>query len=413
MKGAKGRKNGGNEHGRRNKMTAEILVIGCGLSGAVIARFFAEEMGKKVCILERRKHIGGNMYDFYNEEGILVHLYGPHIFHTKDKALADYVKKYAEWEEFQLVCGAEINGRCTATPFNFKTIDEFYNKKEAEKIKEEIKKEFGERTQATVVEMLECGNETVQRYARFLFDNDYSLYTAKQWGISPDEIDISIFKRVPIRFSYDEGYFDDKYQFMPKYGYTEFFKNLLNHKNIEIQTGIDALEHLKIDEGKSCLYYDGKELNIPVIYTGAADELLGCRYGRLPYRSLRFEWKTLQEDSYQKAPVVAYPQEESYTRITEYKKLPKQEIQGVTTIAVEYPIPYQQGKEIEPYYPIPNDENQKLYNIYKNEIEKIENLYLCGRLADYKYYNMDQALKRSLDLCKEISNKLSQEDVSQ
>ena len=381
---------------------ADAIVVGCGLSGAVTARFLAEEMGKKVMILERRNHIGGNMYDFKDEAGILVHLYGPHTFHTNKKELFDYVKRFAQWEEYYLTCGAKMNGKYTPTPFNYQTIDDFYNKEDAENIKTEIRKEYGNRPQATVVEMLESQNETVRNYAQFLFDNDYSLYTAKQWGISPKEIDIGVHKRVPVEFSYRNRYFTDTYQYMPKTSYTEFFQNLLNHENIEVCLGVDALEHLSIDIEHKCVKYDGEDVTIPIIYTGAIDELLGCKYGQLPYRSLRFEWKTLNQDSYQNAPVVAYPQEPGYTRITEYKKLPVQQVEGVTTIAVEYSLPYKNEEKMEPYYPIPNAENQALYDKYKKEISAIKNLYLCGRLADYKYYNMDQTLESALKLCEDL-----------
>lgn len=375
---------------------ADAIVVGCGLSGAVVARFLADEMNKKVLILERRNHIGGNMYDYRAESGILVHQYGPHTFHTDKPELYEYMKRFCDWEEYRLTCGAKINGKYTPTPFNFKTIDDFFPE-QTENIKNEIKNEFGESQQATVVDMLESSNKIVRDYAQFLFDNDYSLYTAKQWGISPKEIDVSVLKRVPVEFSYREEYFRDKYQYMPKISYAEFFENLLEHKNIQICLNKEALEDISINTDS--IFYKGEKIDIPVIYTGAIDELLHCKYGQLPYRSLRFEWKTIHVDSYQDAPVVAYPQAPDYTRITEYKKLPIQNVPGVTTIAVEYSIPYKTGEKTEPYYPIPNKDNQILYDRYRAELNKIPNLYLCGRLADYKYYNMDQALEGALELC--------------
>lgn len=387
-------------------MDAEVLVVGCGLSGAVTARFLAEEMGKKVWILERRSHIGGNMYDYKDEAGILVHLYGPHTFHTDKKFLLDYMKRFAKWEEYHLTCGAQINGKYTPTPFNFRTIDTFFEPEEAQKIKTEIQNEYGDRTQATVVEMLESTNATVRMYAQFLYDHDYKLYTAKQWGISPSQIDVSVLKRVPVEFSYREGYFRDPYQVMPEVSYTEFFRNLLHHENIEVQLGVEALALLSVDTEKRQLLYKGAPSEIPVVYTGAIDELLGNKYGQLPYRSLRFEWKTLKQDSYQDAPVVAYPQAADYTRITEYKKLPVQEVPGVTTIAVEYSVPYRKGQKTEPYYPIPTEETRSLYEKYRQEVEAIPNLYLCGRLADYKYYNMDQTLESALKLCDVLKKNL-------
>lgn len=193
----------------------DALVIGCGLTGAVVARFLADELNKKVVIWERRDHIGGNMYDYYDEHNILVHKYGPHTFHTTKKNLFDYMCRFAEWEEYKLTCMAYVNGKFTPTPFNFQTIDDYYNKAEADDLKQRVKKVFGGRQTATVLEVLNCNDEKVRAYAQFLFDNDYSLYTAKQWGVSAKEIDPSVLKRVPLRFSYDVGYFDDEYQVMP------------------------------------------------------------------------------------------------------------------------------------------------------------------------------------------------------
>lgn len=375
----------------------DVLVIGCGLTGSVIARFLAEKLNKKVVIWERRNHIGGNMYDYYDEHNILVHKYGPHTFHTNNKALYDYICHFAEWKEYKLTCMAYVNGKFTPTPFNFKTIDDYFIESEAADLKERIKKVFAGRDTATVLEVLNCSDEKIRAYAQFLFDNDYSLYTAKQWGVPASEIDPSVLKRVPLRFSYDVGYFDDKYQVMPADTYTDFFKNLLNHPNIKVETGVEALEHLKI-EGKEILI-DGKAQNIPVIYTGALDELFGLSEGELPYRSLRFEWKYENIDSKQDAPVVAYPQAEGFTRITEYKKLPVQNVKG-TTYAVEYPLTYNETGKMEPYYPVLTENSQNIYKKYLEKAKAVNNLYCAGRLADFKYYNMDQALERALDLCK-------------
>lgn len=317
----------------------QAIVVGCGLSGSVIARELAEN-GYKVRILEKRNHIGGNMYDYVDEFGILVHKYGPHTFHTRKKELFDYMCKYAQWDEYHLTCGAEINGVCTPTPFNFQTIDDFYPEELARALKSEIRKTFPERDTATVVEALTCGNELVENYANFLFDNDYSLYSAKQWGVSPSEIDPSVLKRVPLRFNYEEGYFNDDFQVMPRVSFTAFFENLLNHGNIEVSLNVDALDYMDVKD--TGIYFEGKKVEYPVIYSGPLDELFDCCYGRLPYRSLRFEWKHEEKQSFQKYPVVAYPQAKDYVRIIEYKKLPIQNVKG-TTYEVEYSLPYGGG----------------------------------------------------------------------
>lgn len=376
----------------------DALIIGCGLSGGAIARYLAEK-GKKVLIWDRRKHVGGNMYDYKDEHGILVHKYGPHTFHTKKKYLYDFMSRFAEWQHYELTCGAEIDGKCVPTPFNYTTIDTYYTDKEAESIKKCLEAEFVNREFATVTEALNSRNNEVRGYAQFLFDKDYSLYTAKQWGVSAEEIDPSVLKRVPLRFSYEEGYFDDEFQVMPAETFTEFFKNLLNHPGITVELEVEALDRITINNDE--IFVDNDKVLIPVIYTGALDELFDMEYGVLPYRSLRFEWKYEEIDSKQKYPVVAYPQEDGFTRITEYKKLPVQDVKG-TTYAVEYPLPYKAGEKNEPYYPVLTEESQHIYAMYKEKADVIKNLYCCGRLADFKYYNMDQALERALTVAEKI-----------
>lgn len=370
----------------------DALVVGCGLSGAVLARHLAEQ-GKKVVIWERRDHIGGNMYDYVDDHGFLVQKYGPHTFHTRVKALFDYMCRFEQWQEYKLTCGAVWDEKYTPTPFNFTTIDTFFGSEKAEPLKEKLKTAFAGRETATVVEVLEHPDPDIRAYAEYLFQKDYAPYTAKQWGVSPSEIDPSVLKRVPLRFSYAEGYFDDPYQVMPEHSFTRFFENLLDHPNIEVRLGIDALERLKPKDEQ--LFLDGQAVDFPVIYTGALDELFGRAYGALPYRSLRFEWKYEEKESLQDAPVVAYPQAEGYTRITEYKKLPVQDRPG-TSYALEYPLPYREGERMEPYYPVLTAESQAQFAKYKALAERIPNLICCGRLADFKYYNMDQALERAL-----------------
>ncbi len=378
----------------------DCLIIGCGLSGAVIARHLAEQ-GKQVVIWERRDHIGGNMYDYVDEHGFLVQKYGPHTFHTKRKHLFDYMCQYESWEDYKLTCGAVWDKTYTPTPFNFTTIDTFYPKDQAALLKEKLTAAFSGRNTATVVEVLEHPDPNIRGYAEYLFQNDYAPYTAKQWGVSPNEIDPSVLKRVPLRFSYDVGYFDDDYQVMPTHSFTHFFENLLNHPNIQVELGVEALEHL-CTSGNQILV-DSEVADYPVVYTGALDELFDCRFGRLPYRSLRFEWKYQDIDSLQDAPVVAYPQEAGFTRITEYKKLPVQDKPG-TSYAVEYPLPYQEGQDQEPYYPVLTEESQLQYAKYQELANQIPNLIYCGRLADFKYYNMDQALERALCVCKSLES---------
>ena len=378
------------------------VVVGCGLSGAVAARELAEK-GYKVTVYEKRNHIGGNMYDYKSEDGILVHKYGPHTFHTKKKELYEYMAKYAEWETYKLTCGAEIDRKYTPTPFNFQTIDDFFSEEKANAIKNRIKEYYPNEEFATVLELLNHEDDLIREYAEFLFEKDYSLYTAKQWGVSPNEIDPSVLKRVPIRFNYDIGYFDDEYQVMPKQSYVYFFEKILNHKNINVVLNTDALSRISLDENGNQIYVENKLFDGLLIYTGPIDELFKYKYGVLPYRSLRFEWHHEDINSFQEAPIVAYPQAEGYTRITEYTKLPYQNVGNKTAYAFEYSLPYVEGKKQEPFYPVLTEESQETYRLYKDYASQFKNLILCGRLADYKYYNMDQALERVLSIIRLIS----------
>ncbi|MCR5348585.1 MAG: UDP-galactopyranose mutase [Bacilli bacterium] len=380
------------------KANKKAIVVGAGLSGAVIARELAEQ-GYDVQVFERRDHIGGNMFDYVDEHGILVHKYGPHTFHTTKKELFDYICKYGEWDEYHLTCGAVINGKCTPTPFNFQTIDDFFAPNEAKAIKEVLLHEFPSRETVTVVEALNCPNPLVRKYAEFLFENDYRPYSAKQWGLDPSQIDPSILKRVPLRLSYKIGYFDDPYQAMPRISYVEFFENLLDHPNISVELNHDALKDLSIEDGQ--ILYLGQKVDYPIVYTGPIDELFNHAYGPLPYRSLRFEFNHEPIDSKQDMPVVAYPQEPGFVRIIEFKKLPVQNVPG-TTYEKEYSLPTSSGGNDEPYYPLLTEKSQENYAKYKEMAEKVPYLYVCGRLGDFKYYNMDQALEAALAIANKI-----------
>lgn len=380
-------------------MSYGFIIAGTGLSGSVFARMVAEQ-GHQVLMLEKRNHIAGNAYDERDKTGILIHKYGPHIFHTNNEEVFRFVNRFSEWIPFKLQCEVEMCGKSTPSPFNFRTIDQFYEQEQAEQLKRTLRQIYPNQAVVTIVELMNSDNELVREYAQMLFKNDYSLYTAKQWGISPDKIDVSVLKRVPVRLDYESMYFTDKYECMPKYGYTEFVKKMLSHPNIEVKLETDALDFISLSDG----FLNFKDLDVTpecnFVYTGPVDRLFNYAFGELPYRSLSFDYKILSQESYQNAPVVAYPQEKYYTRITEYKKLPVQEVAGKTTIAVEYPTAYQLTENVEPYYPIPSESSAKIYQQYQLVARQYSNLVLCGRLAEYKYYNMDQAIASVLNIVK-------------
>lgn len=379
-------------------MNKKVSIIGCGITGCVLAREYAEK-GYNVTVYDRRNHVGGNLYDFVDKYGILVHLYGPHIFHTNSELVWNYINKYGEWKAFSLVCGAVLDGICVPTAFDFTTVDTFFPEEKAEEIKKRLTAEYYNKETVTVLELLDSKDSYIREYAEFLYEKDYKPYTAKQWAIDPDQIDRSIFSRVPVRIGYKKAYFNDKYQAMPKEGYTRFIFNLLNHPNISVVLKKDMTDKIYFKDNKAVI---SEDVNETIIYTGALDELFKYRYGRLPYRSLWFEWKHEKKDSFQDMPVVAYPQADGFTRITEYKKLPVQQVQG-TTYAVEYPLPYLEAnnKNTEPYYPVLTGESNKAFEKYRVLASHFKNLICCGRLADFKYYNIDQAIENALKQAKE------------
>lgn len=368
----------------------DYVVVGSGLSGSTYARIVAEK-GYKVLVVERRNVIAGNLYDEMDSSGVMVQRYGPHTFHTNDENVWSFVQRFATWEPYKLKCEVDMLGQSTPSPFNFKTIDQFFTAQDSRIIKDRLKMYYPDRLTVTIVELLSHGDPIIKEYAEFLFKNDYSQYTAKQWGLRPEDVDVSVLKRVPVRLDYQEMYFTDKYEGLPKEGYTQFVKNILNHPNINVLHD-DAKNHISFVDKR--VVFHGVETSdyFKLVYTGAIDELFLYKYSPLPYRSLRFEYKKLPLHSYQNAAIVAYPQAKEFTRITEYTKLPVQDVGNVTIIAKEYPQQYEIGSGKDPYYPIPSDVTDSLYQKYKKLAETYRNLVLCGRLADYKYYNMDQAI---------------------
>lgn len=378
-------------------MKYDIIIVGSGFAGSTIA-YKAAKKGKKVLVLEKRKHISGNMYDYTDENGILVQKYGPHTFHTNNEIVFDFINEIGDWQEYKLRARVYIDGKYTPSPFNFKTIDDFFDVSEAEEIKKHLKSKYPDRNAVTIVELLECDDDVIKKYAEFLFEKDYRPYTSKQWGIKPEELDISVLKRVPVRLDYTDGYFDDKYQLMPKTSFYDIFKNMLSSKNIDIVTSCDANGKFKFQENE--IYFENEKLDVPLVYTGPIDELFDCKFGKLPYRSLKFDFQTHNVDSYQETSGVVYPMAKDFTRITEFKKIPIQNIKGVSSIAVEYPVKYTDGNE--PYYPILTSESILKYNNYLELAKKYSNLYLCGRLADFKYYNMDNVIEKALTVYDEI-----------
>ncbi len=376
----------------------DYIIIGSGFAGAVVAQKMAEK-GKKVLILEKRDHIGGNCYDENDEHGILIHKYGPHIFHTNSKEVYDYLSKYTKWYDYSHEVVANLNGNFIPVPFNLNTLKIVYGEEKAQKLREKLIDQYGYGTRVPILKLRENTDEDIRAIADFVYENIFLKYTMKQWGQTPEQIDPAVTGRVPVLISEDNRYFQDKYQGMPLEGFTLLFKNMLSQEGITVRLNTDAKQVLSFKEDG--IYFEDDKFEGKIVYTGPIDELFDCKYGRLPYRTLRFDMTYLAEEDYQPKAVVNYTVSEDFTRITEFKKLTGQKAEG-TTIMKEYPLAYT-GKDGEiPYYAISSEDNINMYNKYVELIKKYDNMYLLGRLAEYKYYNIDGIVEKALNLAKEL-----------
>ncbi len=382
-------------------MQYDALVVGAGYAGAITARRLAEEVGKKVLVLERREHVAGNAYDGLDEAGILIHQYGPHIFHTNDKRVYDYLSRFTQWRDYQHTVVADIpdgtGGRMQfPVPFNLDSMETAFGPQEGRRLGEKLLAAYGPEKKVTILELRQNPDPEIAAIADYVYEHVFVHYTMKQWGQTPEEIDPNTTARVPVFLSRDPRYFQDKYQGMPLDGYTPMFEKMLDHPNITLELNTDALKRLKLEDGRILL--DGEPFGGTVIYTGQADELFGFRFGPLPYRTLDFGFQTLPQDAFQTHGTVNYTVDQPYTRITEFKHLTGQKKPDVTTIMKEHSKACTGADGEIPYYAIINPENNALYAKYQAEADKFPGLHLLGRLAEYKYYNMDAIAARALTL---------------
>ena len=378
----------------------DAIIVGAGIAGAVCARKLAEEGNQKVLVIERRDHIGGNCYDKEDEHGILIHVYGPHIFHTEDERVREYLSRFTQWYDFGHEVVANVNGKLIPVPFNLNTLHMVYEEEKAAYLEKKLIEEYGEGSRVPIMKLRENEDPDVREIAEYVYQNIFLKYTMKQWGQKPEEISPEVTGRVPVVISYDNRYFKDKYQSVPLYGFTPMFEKMLGHENITVVTNTDCAKVLRFEDGK--IFYQNEEFHGNLIYTGAIDELFGLRFGRLPYRSLDFQFEHLDEDSFQGHSVVNYTVSEDFTRITEFKFLTGQQDAKGTTIVREYPFAYTGAEGEIPYYAILEEKNQKLYEKYKALTKEYQGFYLLGRLAEYKYYNIDAMTLKAMELAEKL-----------
>lgn len=378
----------------------DCIIVGAGIAGATVARKLAEESNKKVLVLERRNHIGGNCYDKPDDHGILIHEYGPHIFHTGDEGVRDFLSRFTKWYDFGHEVVAKVGDQLIPVPFNLNTLHMVYDKEKAERLEKKLIKEYGLDSRVPIMKLRESTDADVREIADYVYKNVFLYYTMKQWGQTPEEISPEVTGRVPVVISYDNRYFKDKYQSVPVDGFTPMFAAMLDHPNIEVRTGADCSDVLDFEDGK--IYFEKAEFTGDLVYTGALDELFDCKFGRLPYRSLNFQFEHLDQDSFQDHSVVNYTVSEDFTRITEFKFLTGQKDTDGTTIVREYPFAYTGAEGEIPYYAILNAENEALYEKYRLLTEDFDKFHLLGRLAEYKYYNIDAMCRKAMELAEEI-----------
>ncbi len=365
---------------RKKNFMFDYLIVGAGLAGATLAERLATQHGKKVLIIDKRNHIAGNTFDYYNNDGILVHKYGPHIFHTNSKEVFDYLGKFTSWRPYEHRVLASVDGMQVPIPINLNTINQLYNLHlNSSEVDAFLESKAEKKQQITTSE-----DVVVNKVGRELYEKFFKGYTKKQWDLDPSELDASVTARIPVRNNRDDRYFTDTFQAMPAHGYTKMFETMLHHPNIKIMLNTDYKEIVDAVSFKK------------MIYTGPIDYYFDYCYGKLPYRSLSFKFETIDASVFQPTGTVNFPNEHAYTRITEFKYLTGQK-HNKTSVVMEYPT-----NEGDPYYPIPRSENASLYKRYQILALQMKDVHFVGRLATYKYYNMDQVVAQALTMYKKI-----------
>lgn len=365
------------------------LVVGAGISGAVIANLIASELGENVLVIDKKGHIAGNCFDYRDKNGIMIHKYGSHIFHTTNEKVWEFVRKFSDFNQYMHKVVALIDGIETTIPFNFNTLYDVFPQTLANRLEQKLLERFEYNKKVPILEFQKQEDEDLKNLANYVYEKVFLHYTTKQWGVSPKDVDGAVTARVPVYLSKDNRYFQDKYQGIPLEGYTKLVENMLNHPNIEIKLNTEFSTLANVENNFK-----------RVFYTGPIDEYFNYEFGQLPYRSVNFKFEEYDREYYQSNSVVNYPCNYDFTRIHEYKHYLNDK-SDKTVIAKEYSEFFEIGKN-ERYYPIPKDENRILYEKYLEKAKMLDNIYFLGRLGDYQYYDIDKAILRAIELFEEI-----------
>lgn len=365
----------------KEKIMFDYLIVGAGFAGSVLAERLASQSNKKVLVVDVRNHIAGNAYDHYNDAGILVHKYGPHIFHTNSRDVFMYLSRFTAWRNYEHRVLAQVEGKLLPIPINLDTVNKLYGFNLNSQQLEEYFKQVSEK----IEDIRTSEDVVVSTVGRDLYEKFFRNYTRKQWGLDPSQLDRMVTSRIPTRTNTDDRYFTDEFQAMPLHGYTRMFEKMLSHPNIKVMLNTDYREikdHIAYRE---------------MIFTGPIDQYFNYRFGKLPYRSLNFKHETLEKEQHLPVAVVNYPNDHDYTRVTEFKHLTGQKHRH-TSIVYEYP-----SAEGDPYYPVPRPENAELYKKYKALADITSGVHFVGRLATYRYYNMDQVVAQAMTLYEKLA----------
>ncbi len=378
------------------------IIVGAGFAGSVLAEQLASQKNQRVLVIEKRRHIGGNCYDCYDDHGILIHQYGPHLFHTSRKDVFHYLSRFTEWFNYHHEVLAFVDGQKIPVPFNLNSLKMLFPESLASSLERKLIDHYGFGEKIPILKLREENDRDLRYLADFIYDKLFVNYTSKQWGCKPEEIAAEVTARVPVFISRDNRYFQDHYQAIPKQGYTRLFENMLDHPNISLMLNTDFKEIVNIDFESNQIRLFNTPFNGKLIYTGLIDELFDYRFGELPYRSLQFQFEHFRKPYFQETTTVNYPNDYDYTRITEFKHISRQKVDG-TSIVKEFPQDYDRRDENKniPYYPVFTKQNSDSFAKYQQLSEKFPNIVLVGRLAEYRYYNMDDIVARALQVFKD------------